>query len=764
MADGDESPTSFLNLQQQEQPNPYEDEQQNVVQDERTHMDQDEQRNTEQSEETQDRPRQKRRGRGYSRMPDGRHVITDVNEDGFPTEPQSAIAPFRTACGVTARDNVAITYRKWKGRPDDPHAVPDHVKDLCWTKIIEVFQFPEGREQLVRKRALKIMCESWNNWKNKLNSVYVMQDRTPDLKDKDLRLAPFWDEFVQYKKSEAALSLSQKNKANSEKNVVPHSLGPGGYLKKLPKWEKREQELIEQNVVPETSYLERRASHFLLARGTSIEDNGRMAFRNERVQELAQKIVEVHVQSSQGSFHPSRENDELTQALGNKEHPGRTRGVGMVPWKAGFPDALHLYKRPKKGREDDVEARINERVDERVAHLMAQRDREIELKMQRFQEQLLAQTHKQADDAELMIPSPGARKSSQASVVLPDEEGVDHPVDHITEPTKCSLHVFAAGTTLKVAEGQAFPTSGPQILHTRPIPPGFAKVCVDNVLQGCGQVHLEVPGQDGNNKLGQNLGGFIAWRKRDIKFTDEEEVNSPPTASSPPRRIPTPPSPPRRIPTPPSPPRRSPPQSTQPRRSPTPPRQTRRSGSSKISERSSKKSSGSLKSTAAVKKLAYEKTDAELAKEVQRQVHEHFKKKEPPVKNVVDSDTCAFFTDMAKVYQTGSREKRPQDQSDYERGSRKAKTKQGPPLRWPFNAGTPLIHPDDVPKLSTQMRRLHEWYVRYHHVTSCTSFPILYKEEDFYNGDGNFYVEFSELYQLYHQDALDISLLKLWIL
>ena len=42
---------------------------------------------------------------------------------------------------------------------------------------------------------------------------------------------------------------------------------------------------------------------------------------------------------------PDRENDILTKALGNKEHPGRTRGIGSkVPWKKGFQQDLNKYK------------------------------------------------------------------------------------------------------------------------------------------------------------------------------------------------------------------------------------------------------------------------------------------------------------------------------------------------------------------------------------------------------------------------------------
>src|SRR3954467_15292063 len=37
-----------------------------------------------------------------------------------------------------------------------------------------------------------------------------------------------------------------------------------------------------------------------------------------------------------GVFQPNRENDELTRALKNPEHPGRTRGKGAIPWYEGF--------------------------------------------------------------------------------------------------------------------------------------------------------------------------------------------------------------------------------------------------------------------------------------------------------------------------------------------------------------------------------------------------------------------------------------------
>ena len=51
-----------------------------------------------------------------------------------------------------------------------------------------------------------------------------------------------------------------------------------------------------------------------------------------------------------GVFQPNRENDELTRALGNPEHPGRTRGKGAIPWYEGFSDWNTDYRTVRERR------------------------------------------------------------------------------------------------------------------------------------------------------------------------------------------------------------------------------------------------------------------------------------------------------------------------------------------------------------------------------------------------------------------------------
>jgi hypothetical protein len=49
--------------------------------------------------------------------------------------------------------------------------------------------------------------------------------------------------------------------------------------------------------------------------------------------------VKTIAEVQEGTFEPDRENDELTKALKNKEHTGRTRGLGSaIPWRSRFAE------------------------------------------------------------------------------------------------------------------------------------------------------------------------------------------------------------------------------------------------------------------------------------------------------------------------------------------------------------------------------------------------------------------------------------------
>ena len=50
-----------------------------------------------------------------------------------------------------------------------------------------------------------------------------------------------------------------------------------------------------------------------------------------------------------------KENDELTLALGNPEHPGQTRGRRPLPWKLGFVQDADSYRSRQRNKAKEAE-------------------------------------------------------------------------------------------------------------------------------------------------------------------------------------------------------------------------------------------------------------------------------------------------------------------------------------------------------------------------------------------------------------------------
>ena len=102
-----------------------------------------------------------------------------------------------------------------------------------------------------------------------------------------------------------------------------------------------ENDLIAKGVEPETLNWPYRCRTWFFGVGGTLDPITRKCVStNEQLRIPVRKLQEYIEKAQQGTFVPDRENDELTMALGNPKHPGRTRGTpGSIPWKAGFPDA-----------------------------------------------------------------------------------------------------------------------------------------------------------------------------------------------------------------------------------------------------------------------------------------------------------------------------------------------------------------------------------------------------------------------------------------
>ena len=101
-------------------------------------------------------------------------------------------------------------------------------------------------------------------------------------------------------------------------------------------------------------------------------------------------ISKVNDEVRKGTCSTNRENDVLTQALRNKEHPNRTRGAGLVPWKIAFEEESCTYWSCSRGRaaqeaeymrvlkemEDKFKKEIDERVQEKAMYLWRPWDQE----------------------------------------------------------------------------------------------------------------------------------------------------------------------------------------------------------------------------------------------------------------------------------------------------------------------------------------------------------------------------------------------------
>jgi hypothetical protein len=80
-------------------------------------------------------------------------------------------------CGAIVRGNVPISYRKWKGKADNPHVVPDSVKNLLWDEILKHFKLPEGVElNNVKHWTVTRMATQFQKFKQQLEKDYIKKD------------------------------------------------------------------------------------------------------------------------------------------------------------------------------------------------------------------------------------------------------------------------------------------------------------------------------------------------------------------------------------------------------------------------------------------------------------------------------------------------------------------------------------------------------------------------------------------------------------
>jgi hypothetical protein len=163
--------------------------------------------------------------------------------------------------------------------------------------------------------------------------------------------------------------------------------------------------------------------------------------------------------------------------------------------------------------------------------------------------------------------------------IIDDALGSRYPVDDVREMTNCELHQPIKNMTFKVVSGDALRCLPEALHHGNPIPVGYARVSVLDIISGFEDLDLNFATPEGDRRLGDVKRQIVIWQKKYIKFPGSAPRPPTPRNSSPPfpgeRRPPTPPRSPPRAPSQPTPPPSPPRAPRQPMPPPSPPRAPR---------------------------------------------------------------------------------------------------------------------------------------------------------------------------------------------
>jgi len=136
---------------------------------------------------------------------EGKIIITAIADDGSPAAPANAKTKFANQIGYIVRENIPISFSKWKApkgekAEDHPDVVPDQEEELCWEQLLMHFTLPvgEGIAEKVKHYAFLKMAIAFQTFKKNLKKEFIKKGTTPDFETKYQKLHPHWDAFVQY--------------------------------------------------------------------------------------------------------------------------------------------------------------------------------------------------------------------------------------------------------------------------------------------------------------------------------------------------------------------------------------------------------------------------------------------------------------------------------------------------------------------------------------------------------------------------------------
>ena len=199
--------------------------------------------------------------------------------------------------------------------------------------------------------------------------------------------------------------------------------------------------------------------------------------------------------------------------------------MGAIPWYEGFSDWNADYRtRARKKIAEEKKRKMEEqrKLDYECLQGLESAHADWAVKFQRQQEQIdsLSQqrgSQQLADDPPLDSVVPSMPRNSVGSA--PGDALLDiYPVNDIMENTNCELHFKMKNISMKVADTLAFTNPPDATFHCNPIPAGYARVLVDEVVDQDSGLELDIPGGDDEHTLGEANHRIILWRKDCIIF------------------------------------------------------------------------------------------------------------------------------------------------------------------------------------------------------------------------------------------------------
>ena len=292
-------------------------------------------------------------------------VVEEVSPRGKPILPEGIWARFRNVCGAIARDQLQtwITINDWK-------KVPDSIKESMWAALQACFRFPEGKpKEDAKKFAMLTLGTTFRNFRHTLHKDYAKKGLSPKIKFGKIPDA-MWEEFKLMKETAEAKALSEKMTEKAQKAAAnPHHLGAGGYDGKIPHWRREEEERRKAGLPNLFEGIPEHGKYWCLARRPRYRE-GKVVFENPTTAEIYERLAQIVDAEKQGLFHPDREKDQLTAAIGTEEHSGRVRGVSSsLPWKQAFPNDPGYRKRDRYKK--DLEEKMRAIAKEEFSQLLA---------------------------------------------------------------------------------------------------------------------------------------------------------------------------------------------------------------------------------------------------------------------------------------------------------------------------------------------------------------------------------------------------------